>query len=154
MGAWESGRWTGPRPQPALGAVTHLGFQFCDLQVQFIQVLVHESDERLKEKHKPGIEMDTLARAAPWRPPPRPYREGKDQCHSTGRGPTKGASPGIAAEPGENERARPQSSLSSQERTPPQGLWDSKSQSQDCEGQRVPRGQSDRCSVLAPGWGA
>ena len=35
-------------PDPALGVVTHLGFQFCDLQVQFIQVFVHESDECLE----------------------------------------------------------------------------------------------------------
>lgn len=39
-------------PNPALGVVTHLGFQFCDLQVQFIQVFVHKSDECLEEKHK------------------------------------------------------------------------------------------------------
>lgn len=48
-------------PHPALGVVTHLGFQFCDLQVQFIQVFVHKSDECLEEKHKPGLEMETLA---------------------------------------------------------------------------------------------
>lgn len=47
-------------PHPAHGAITHLGFQFRDLQVQFIQVLVHESNERLEEKHKPDIEMKTL----------------------------------------------------------------------------------------------
>lgn len=52
-------------PDPALGVVTHLGFQFCDLQVQFIQVFVHESDECLEEKHKPGLEMEIL----PWRLP-------------------------------------------------------------------------------------
>lgn len=56
-------------PHPALRAVTHLGFQFCDLQVQFIQVLVHKSDECLKEKHKPGSEMETLASARSWWPP-------------------------------------------------------------------------------------
>lgn len=37
-----------PCPQGQYAA-THLGFQFRDLQVQFIQVLVHECDERLKE---------------------------------------------------------------------------------------------------------
>lgn len=50
-----------------LGLVTHLGFQFCDLQVQFIQMLVHKSDECLKEKHKPGMKMETLVTVRPWR---------------------------------------------------------------------------------------
>lgn len=34
------------------GTVTHLCLQFCDLQVQFVQMLVHERDEGLKEKCK------------------------------------------------------------------------------------------------------
>lgn len=49
----------------ALRAVTHLGFQFCDLQVQFIQVLVHKSDECLKENHTPGMKMETPASVRP-----------------------------------------------------------------------------------------
>lgn len=68
-----------------LGAVTHLGFQFCDFQVQFIQVLIHEGDECLK-KHKPGREMEALApKAAPVTPPGghrmRPSQEGWTQHH-------------------------------------------------------------------------
>lgn len=55
----------GPCPHSEHRAVTHLGFQFCDLQVQFIQVLVHESDEGLKKRHKPGIEMEILTSADP-----------------------------------------------------------------------------------------
>lgn len=58
-----------PGTVAALRAVTHLGFQFCDLQVQFIQVLVHKSDECLKEKHTSGMKMETLASVRPWRPP-------------------------------------------------------------------------------------
>ena len=60
-GPGNSGSPGGLVPHPALGAVTHLGFQFCDLQVQFIQVFVHKSDECLEEKHKPGLERETLA---------------------------------------------------------------------------------------------
>lgn len=56
-------------PYSALGAVTYLGFQFCDLQVQFIQVLIHESDESLKEKHRAGTEIEAFISARPWRPP-------------------------------------------------------------------------------------
>lgn len=73
----------GLAPDPALRAVTHLGFQFCDLQVQFIQVLVHKGDECLKEKYKPGIDMEALATATPWRPPLRPYCEDQAQCDNT-----------------------------------------------------------------------
>lgn len=47
--------------QPALGVVTHLGFQFCDLQVQFIQVFVHKSDESASVRKAQGLEMETLA---------------------------------------------------------------------------------------------
>lgn len=56
-------------PYPALTAVTHLGFQFRDLQVQFIQVLVHEGDESLKEKHRLVTEMEALSSGRPWRLP-------------------------------------------------------------------------------------
>lgn len=75
-------------------AVTHLGFQFCDLQVQFIQMLVHKSDECLKEKHTPVMKMETPARVRPWRPPLRFYPKDKDQCDHTGQGPAGGASQG------------------------------------------------------------
>lgn len=46
------------------GAVTHLRLQFCDLQVQFIQMLVHERDEGLKEKCKgTKVEISTCESA-------------------------------------------------------------------------------------------
>lgn len=57
-------------PYPALTAATHLGFQFRDLQVQFIQVFVHKGDESLKEKHRPATEMEALGSGRPWRLPP------------------------------------------------------------------------------------
>ena len=52
-------------PHPALGVVTHLGFQFCDLQVQFIQVFVHESDERLEENTSQALRWRLLPRRLP-----------------------------------------------------------------------------------------
>lgn len=74
----------GLAPSPPLRAVTHLGFQFCDLQIQFIQVFVHESDESLKKKHGPGTEMENLPRARPSRPPLCLLCEDQVQCDCTG----------------------------------------------------------------------
>lgn len=69
LAAQVQGTWNGA-PYPALTAATHLGFQFRDLQVQFIQVLVHKGDESLKEKHRPATEMEALGSGRPWRLPP------------------------------------------------------------------------------------